>query len=76
MALVLGRACGERVHISTGAGELITIEVAGIGRSEVSLAITAPRTVGIVREERARKDEHGQPIPRGIDRNNLGNKGG
>lgn len=73
MALVLGRACGEKVFISTGAGEIITLWVANIGRTEVRLAFEAPRTVSIVREETTRKESNGnQPIRRGVAGDDLG----
>lgn len=73
MPLVLTRAQGESVYISTGAGELITVKVLDFGRSEVRLMFDAPSTVGIVREEiTPRKDNHAKPIRRGINRNDLG----
>lgn len=45
--LVLSRKVGERLVI----GEGVTVQVAGVTGKRVRLAIAAPKTVKIVREE-------------------------
>lgn len=72
MPLVLTRAQGESVYISTGAGELITVKVLNFGHSEVRLMFDAPPTVGIVREEVKTRKESNGPIRQSPNRNHLG----
>ncbi len=51
MALVLTRREGERIIITTPAGETITVTVNDIGRDRVRLEIAADKNVRIDREE-------------------------
>lgn len=55
MALVLRRRLGEKLYLETEAGT-VTIEIADIGGSWVELAITAPQSVNVHRDD-AHKQE-------------------
>jgi len=53
MALILSRRAGETIHI----GSSITITICQLKKSQVSLAIEAPKDVTILREEVKRRNE-------------------
>lgn len=68
MALALTRKPGERFFI----GDDIAVEVVGIDRGGILIAITAPRSVEILREELVRAGDERLNIGRPAARHDLG----
>ncbi len=56
MSLALRRRWGEKLYLETGTGT-VTIEVARIAGTWVELAITAPQSVNVFRDDAHKRQE-------------------